>query len=64
MPVSAQTSGRVRPDEVDERQRPPGGLVEAGERALDVRERLGRVDGPGRALGNGTQGGAFHRGRG
>ena len=51
-------------DEVDEGERPARGVVEPGKRALDVRERMGRVDGPGRALGDGSEAGAFHRGRG
>jgi hypothetical protein len=29
-----------------------------------VRERLSRIDGPGGTLRNGSQAGAFHRGRG
>ena len=44
-PVSAQTSGRVRPTRSTSDERPAGGLVETGQRGLHVRERL-RPDRP------------------
>ena len=63
----ARLGAHLRPrasDEVHQGERLAGGLVDGRQRGLDVRERLAGIDGPGRALGDGSEGGTLHRGRG
>ncbi len=56
--------GAGAPDEVHKGKRLARDVVHGRQGGLDVRERLGRVNGPGRALGDGSEGGTLHRARG